>query len=64
MFPVFPNQISTKKVKHQMHGGNKQRGNDKNDIIFYKIILFSNETIRQLENLSICDSSVSWIKFN
>jgi hypothetical protein len=26
--------------------------------------LFSNETIRQLENLSICDSSVSWIKFN
>ena len=59
MFPVFPNQISTKKVKHQMYGGNKQRGNDKNDIIFYKIILFSNETIRQLENLSICDSSVS-----
>jgi hypothetical protein len=59
MFPVFPNQISTKKVKHQMYGGYKQTGNDKNDIIFYKIILFSNETIRQLENLSICDSSVS-----
>ena len=42
-----------------MYGGNKQTGNDKNDIIFYKIILFSNETIRQLENQSICDSSVS-----